>query len=237
LPFRRLVAPLQAAPLHSVVVLMALPLLGPATSLGGSFSQRVEAGAAAAVLRRPAAAASSTAASSMAAPSRVAALSSTAGAYRITPERRALLNTIRYAEGTWKAGSPDGYRVIYGGGMVERLDRHPEIVVRRRYTSAAAGAYQFLPATWKEAAGKLALDDFGPASQDQAALYLIEKRGALQRFNREGLSHAVLAKLSGEWASLPAAHGGSAYGQPVKPAAELQAFYAAELARQRRSPA
>ena len=41
------------------------------------------------------------------------------GPYRITPERRALLNTIRFAEGTWTAGSPVGYRMLYGGGQVE----------------------------------------------------------------------------------------------------------------------
>ncbi|MEB3350715.1 MAG: hypothetical protein VKM01_00150, partial [Cyanobacteriota bacterium] len=72
--------------------------------------------------------------------------------YAITPERQALLDTIRYAEGTWKNGSIEGYRVLYGGGLFASLERHPEITVRRRYTSAAAGAYQFLPSTWREAA-------------------------------------------------------------------------------------
>jgi lysozyme len=153
--------------------------------------------------------------------------------YAVTPERRALLHTIRYAEGTWASGSDEGYRILYGGGRFRSLDRHPEIVVRRRYTSAAAGAYQFLPGTWKEAARKLSLSDFGPTSQDQAALYLIEKRGALGRFEKEGLSPTVLAMLSQEWASLPASHGGSYYGQPVKGREELRRFYDAELARQR----
>lgn len=150
-------------------------------------------------------------------------------AYSITPQRRALLNTIRYAEGTWVGGSQDGYRVIYGGGRVERLDRHPEITVRRTYVSAAAGAYQFLPATWREAAGRLSLSDFGPRSQDQAALYLMEKRGALASFDAQGLTHEVLARLAPEWASLPAHHGGSYYGQPVKTVSELKRFYSAQL--------
>jgi lysozyme len=153
--------------------------------------------------------------------------------YSMTPERRALLHTIRYAEGTWAGGSEDGYRILYGGGRFSSLDRHPEIVVTRRYTSAAAGAYQFLPGTWKEASRKLGLSDFGPTSQDQAALYLVEKRGALVRFEREGLSPEVLAMLSMEWASLPAHHGGSYYGQPVKSREELRRFYTAELTRQR----
>lgn len=155
------------------------------------------------------------------------------GRFRITPERRALLNTIRFAEGTWIAGSREGYRVLYGGGRFQSLDRHPEIVVRNRYASAAAGAYQFLPSTWKHVANKLRLPDFSPASQDQAALYLVQMRGALQRFEQEGLSAAVLTRLSAEWASLPASHGRSYYGQPVKGREALRAFFTAELARQR----
>jgi lysozyme len=155
--------------------------------------------------------------------------------YPITAERRALLNTIRYAEGTWIGGREEGYRVIYGGGRVERLDRHPEITVRRRYVSAAAGAYQFLPATWREASSRLRLPDFGPRSQDQAALHLIQKRGALGPFDQRGLTSEVLARLAPEWASLPAYHGGSWYGQPVKTVAELQRFYSDELQRLRQS--
>jgi muramidase (phage lysozyme) len=155
--------------------------------------------------------------------------------YPITAERRALLNTIRYAEGTWIGGREEGYRVIYGGGRVQRLDRHPEITVRRRYVSAAAGAYQFLPATWRDASSRLGLPDFGPRSQDQAALHLIQKRGALSTFDQRGLTPEVLARLAPEWASLPAYHGGSWYGQPVKTVAELQRFYSDELQRLRQS--
>ena len=154
-------------------------------------------------------------------------------AYPVTAERRALLNTIRYAEGTWIGGREEGYRVIYGGGRVQQLDRHPEITVRRRYVSAAAGAYQFLPATWREASSRLHLPDFGPRSQDQAALHLIEKRGALTTFDQRGLTAEVLARLAPEWASLPAFGGGSWYGQPVKTVAELQRFYSDELRRLR----
>lgn len=158
-----------------------------------------------------------------------------AGEYAITPERRALLNTIRYAEGTWIGGSPEGYRVLYGGGRFADLARHPQITVVRRYRSAAAGAYQFLPTTWHEAARRLGLRDFQPSSQDQAALYLVEKRGALQRFDRAGLDPDVLARLAPEWASLPTLAGASHYGQPVKRAAELQRFYSDQLLRQRGS--
>jgi lysozyme len=155
--------------------------------------------------------------------------------YLLTPERRALLNTIRYAEGTWLQGSQDGYRIIYGGRLFSGFHRHPEIVVVGNYVSAAAGAYQFLPTTWKAAARELNLPDFSPTSQDQAALHLVHRRGALQRFDREGLSGEVLARLAPEWASLPSHHGGSVYGQPVHSADALRSFYQRDLERQRRT--
>ncbi|MCT0208166.1 glycoside hydrolase family 104 protein [Synechococcus sp. CS-1332] len=156
------------------------------------------------------------------------------GPYGVTPERRALLNTIRFAEGTWIGGSQEGYRVLYGGDRFNDLSRHPDIVVRRRYASAAAGAYQFLPATWGQAAEELQLRDFQPASQDQAALHLVQERGALQSFDRQGLTAEVLARLAPEWASLPTLEGVSHYGQPVKHRSELQRFYQRELERLRR---
>jgi len=155
------------------------------------------------------------------------------GPYALTPERRALLDTIRYAEGTWTGGRADGYRMLYGGSLVETLNRHPEVVVRRRYTSAAAGAYQFLPDTWHGVARQLGLTSFEPHNQDQAALHLIQRRGALNLFDRNGLTADVLARLAPEWASLPAHHGGSYYGQPVKQRQELISFYQSSLVRHR----
>jgi lysozyme len=153
--------------------------------------------------------------------------------YTLTPQRRALLDTIRFAEGTWTNGSQDGYRMLYGGHLVQGLERHPEITVRRRYTSAAAGAYQFLPGTWHMVARQLGLGSFEPHNQDQAALHLIQRRGALRVFDQVGLTPAVLAKLAPEWASLPAHHGGSYYGQPVKSRHDLIAFYRQALERHR----
>jgi muramidase (phage lysozyme) len=149
--------------------------------------------------------------------------------YTITPQRQALLNTIRYAEGTWKKGSREGYHTLYGGGRVASLARHPDIVVVKRYRSAAAGAYQFLPGTWREASQKLQLASFRPENQDQAALYLVDRRGVLDQIDRQGLTRQAMAVLAKEWASFPTLSGQSAYGQPVKHAAELERFYQASL--------
>jgi muramidase (phage lysozyme) len=48
----------------------------------------------------------------------------------------------------------------------------------------------------------LGLPDFSPASQDRAALYLVEKRGALEDVKAGRLAQAV-SKCRNEWASLP----------------------------------
>ena len=151
------------------------------------------------------------------------------GRYELTPERRALLNTIRYAEGTWKDGQDKGYRILYGGGQFKDLSRHPERVVVKRYTSAAAGAYQFLPKTWKWVARELKLSSFEPHHQDQAALHLAQHRGALGEIDKQGLTKKAMAKLAPEWASFPTQKGHSSYGQPVKSHQDLARFYSNNL--------
>ena len=154
--------------------------------------------------------------------------------FAITPERRALLNTIRYAEGTWAQGSDLGYRILFGGSLVESLDRHPNRVMRSaRYASAAAGAYQFMPFTWDMAARALGLSVFHPEAQDQAALFLVQRRGALALADLGVLTPQLVAKLAPEWASFPTLGGNSYYGQPVKRFADLKRFYDDNLNRLR----
>jgi lysozyme len=154
--------------------------------------------------------------------------------FAITPERRALLNTIRYAEGTWAQGSDLGYRILFGGSMVNSLDRHPNRVMRTaRYASAAAGAYQFMPFTWALAARALGLAVFHPEAQDQAALFLVQRRGALTLADLGELTPQLVSKLAPEWASFPTLRGHSFYGQPVKRFADLKRFYDDNLAQLR----
>jgi muramidase (phage lysozyme) len=154
--------------------------------------------------------------------------------FAITPERRALLNTIRYAEGTWAQGSDLGYRILFGGSVVNSLERHPNRVMRTaRYASAAAGAYQFMPFTWDMAARALGLSQFHPEAQDQAALFLVQRRGALQLADQGVLTPQLVAKLAPEWASFPTLRGRSFYGQPVKRFADLRRFYEQNLNRLR----
>ena len=154
--------------------------------------------------------------------------------FRVTPQRQALLNTIRYAEGTWTQGK-NGYRVLFGGSLFRDLSRHPDKTIRRwPYSSAAAGAYQFLPATWRMAKKALQLRDFRPPSQDQAALYLIQRRKALRLADRGRFTRELAHKLAPEWSSFPTYSGKSYHGQPVRSFISLQRFYNGNLARVRR---
>ena len=153
----------------------------------------------------------------------------------ITPERRAMLNTIRFAEGTWRGGLDEGYRVMFGGGLMPSFDRHPN---RMNYTSrnssAAAGAYQFMPFTWNLIQRNIGVRGFGPEAQDQGALFLIQRRKALALTDSGILSPLLAAMLAPEWASFPTLGGRSYYGQPVKNYASLRSFYDVNLAELRR---
>jgi muramidase (phage lysozyme) len=151
--------------------------------------------------------------------------------FAITPERRALLNTIRYAEGTWANGQDVGYRIMFGGSLIDSLDRHPNRVNRTPgYASAAAGAYQFMPPTWAMVSRSLGFplqgpNAFGPDVQDQAAIYLVQRRGALQLADQGQFTPELAHRLAPEWASFPTMAGHSFYGQPVKRYEELRRFY------------
>lgn len=156
----------------------------------------------------------------------------------------ALLRTIRFAEGTWRGGTKDGYQVIYGGRLISEeipdvsdpFSKHPEYVVRKQTSlnSSAAGAYQFMPATWNRVAGWLNIDDFSPLGQDQVARRLVLNRlsdAEEDNINRGILTREALHQLAPEWASLPTHSGGSyyGYGQSVKSWSQLKDFYDQQL--------
>jgi muramidase (phage lysozyme) len=138
---------------------------------------------------------------------------------------RAFLAVIRECEGT---AGPDGYRTMFGGELFDSFEDHPRRRITKRLggrplTSTAAGAYQFLERTWDGLTGKLgksALPDFGPRSQDIAAVALIAGRRALTLLVDGDLAGAV-KKCALEWASLP----GSPYGQPTKSMDTVRAVY------------
>lgn len=140
----------------------------------------------------------------------------------LTPEMRAFLDTIAFAEGTSGA---DGYNTIFTHAKFSGYSRHPaQLKCSGSLCSDAAGRYQFLSTTWKG----LGLGDFSPANQDKGAAILIARRGAAGDVQRglPGLKDA-LRKCALEWASLP----GSPYGQPTKSYSTLEGVYKKALAK------
>lgn len=137
---------------------------------------------------------------------------------------RAFLDLLAYAEGT---AGPNGYRTYFGGTTFEGMADHP----RKFFTftngrgetlrTSAAGRYQFLSRTWDDLAKRLELPDFGPASQDRAALELVRQRGALGDVRAGRISTAV-RKCAPTWASLP----GAGYAQPERKLSKLLTTYA-----------
>ena len=112
------------------------------------------------------------------------------------------------------------YGIFYGGARFYDFSDHPTITGELRpvklsdqvcaasglgpgCVSSAAGAYQFIRPTWqriREQAPRL--PDFSPASQDEAAIRLLDEIGVISLL-REGDVAGAIAQASGTWASLP----------------------------------
>ena len=130
----------------------------------------------------------------------------------------AALDVIKMAEGTDRGADP--YRVCFGyAHTIADMSEHPAITGEWRGAtlsdamcinagfspgckSTAAGAFQLIKPTWVRCRDALGLPDFSPASQDAAAIYLIQQRGALQDVYA-GRVQAWVNKCRAEWASLP----------------------------------
>lgn len=148
---------------------------------------------------------------------------------------QAFLAALRYSEGTDRGADP--YRVCYGyRHTIQDFSEHPAITGEWRgepldnlgpqyagKISTAAGAYQINKPTWKDARAALHLSDFSPASQDAAAVWLLDKCGALDAIEAGDIAQAC-ALTAGRWASLP----GSTAGQGGRRLDQIaQAFQAA----------
>lgn len=139
-----------------------------------------------------------------------------------SPNTKAFLDLIAVAEGT--AGS-DGYRTQFTGVKFDSFHTHPDQVQcaysnGRRICSSAAGRYQFLKPTFDRLKRKLALPDFGPRSQDLAAIELIREQGALEDIEAGNIK-AALRKVSSIWVHIE----GAGYGQPEYSLDKLEAMY------------
>ena len=152
-----------------------------------------------------------------------------------------LSRVIRFAEGT---ASNAGYNTMFTHKQFDGYGDHPrQLQSSGRWTSDAAGAYQFLSTTWDGARSALGLQDFSPASQEAGARHLTQhKRGVnpdkviktIDEFRE------VMDQLAPEWASLPYSkpspkgfgNGSSYYGQGGKSLETLWEIYQQYTANQ-----
>jgi muramidase (phage lysozyme) len=131
------------------------------------------------------------------------------------PNVQRALASIRAAEGTAKYKDP--YSVGFGGRKIDDLSSHPGILSSFRDNfgnknkTSAAGGYQFLNKSWGDMERQLGLPDFGPTSQDIAAVGLLDRSGALDNV-LSGDIDGFVKDANGTWASLP----GSPYNQPTR---------------------
>ena len=162
-----------------------------------------------------------------------------------TPEAKALLKTIRFAE-HYKGKNP--YTSIYGGGSApltkmtiqEIIDMGNSGKLPKKFGgtsagygsgSSATGAYQFMPFTLKDLIRKGVVkpsEIFTPQVQDRLGWELASNRGVnINSLKKGGLNQNVMDKMSPEWASFPHSPSGgkSYYGQPVKSADILGQIY------------
>ncbi len=157
---------------------------------------------------------------------------------QMSPEEKALKDTIAFAEGTY---APDGgYNIMFGGKRFNNFDSHPRVSTPfAQGESDAAGRYQFLSTTFEEQANQLGLKDFSPYSQEVAARALIQRRGVDPNvdYSAPELFPNMTDKLAPEWASFPYqgvspkgyGRGSSYYGQGGKSVEELRPFYIERL--------
>jgi muramidase (phage lysozyme) len=138
----------------------------------------------------------------------------------VSAKRKALLDTIAWAEGT-RGYSQDGYNVTFAFRTFTDCNVHPnKTICSGGYCSTAAGRYQFLTKTWNG----LGLPNFRPENQTSGAMTLISWRKATVPADRAMTATEftnLMNKISYEWASLPPGR----YGQPIKSMSTLRAEY------------
>ena len=176
------------------------------------------------------------------------------GAVSGSPEMKALLDVLAFAEGTVTnrngATGPAGYSTWAGyqiHGPTDLTDLTIQEVHdlqtsfmqqgKTRVTgSAVVGRYQFkdLLTYYAPLAGLSGSDKFSPKNQDLMAIAEIKKRAGIttQMLRNQGFTQSMMDKLAPIWASMPySPKGGASYygGQPTKSASSLKSEYASRL--------
>ena len=143
----------------------------------------------------------------------------------ISPPIAAFLALIRHSEGTDKAPNPWAVTFGYQFTITDFSD-HPYLTGAWQGAhwsggfTTAARAYQINVPTWRDFQPRLQLPDFSALSQDQCAVAIVERAGALDSLNADDIAGAIM-KCARRWASFP----GSDSGQPHARLTSLLTFY------------
>lgn len=149
-----------------------------------------------------------------------------------SPEVRAALDAIAYAEGTANTGR--SYQTQYGYETFNSYADHPrEVVTKGGHSSSAAGRYQIMRDSWDELATHLGLSDFSPKSQDIWAVARIDQRDALDPL-LAGNFEAFAEGVKKEWASFP---GANYKGQGMRALEDIKQVFEAAYQEHVQNPA
>ena len=154
----------------------------------------------------------------------------------LSPHLRAFLDLIAWSElgDGLLAASDNGYNVLVGStpqkpNLFTSYADHPRQKIdipRLHIYSTAAGRYQIMMRTWDGLQAQHHFQDFGPKSQDWAAVALVGGRSASGLVEKGDIQQAI-TKCCLEWASFP----GNNYGQGANRMDRLIAHYDTFLKR------
>lgn len=121
-------------------------------------------------------------------------------------------NLTRFLAFLGKSEGAD-WNTVVGGKKFSDFSQHPNVVglTTPDGPSTAAGKYQITGTTYRDVAPKIGVNDFSPESQNQVAIELIRRNGALDDV-LAGNYEPAIKKLGGVWASLPSSN----YNQPKR---------------------
>jgi muramidase (phage lysozyme) len=119
----------------------------------------------------------------------------------ISSNEKGYLDIIAKAEGTANQANR-GYQTLFGGRQFTDFTDHPRQYFKHNGTrTSAAGRYQITASSWDDARQALGLQDFSPANQDQAALWLAKRAGQSGNI-KNGNYQAATDNLKNVWTGL-----------------------------------
>ncbi|TNV22827.1 lysozyme [Buttiauxella sp. B2] len=119
----------------------------------------------------------------------------------MSANEKGYLDIISRAEGTASKAN-NGYQTLYGGNQFSDFNDHPRQYFEHNGSrTSAAGRYQITASSWDDARQALGLQDFSPANQDKAALWLAERAGQGDNI-KSGNYQAATSNLKNVWTGL-----------------------------------